>query len=707
MEKEVDKKLRKPDPKRTGNSVTGKPLDKINTNPQLEVKEQQEEAEVLSIIEQLEELMHLDLEEEGLLLDEALDIQQRLKRARIMRRYERKIQRAKEISKKRIADQPHLRKRAFAKARQAVRTRLAGQVGADYQQLGPSEKIRIDKMLDTKTAMIKRIAQRLLPRVRTAEMKRLQSYIQGKKLDNAGQKEGRTVSESLKELGLNNSKDIQQAIRNVLENTYDPRLVSVKKNFSMNKLVEALDSMIDDKIEITAQCMHALEEKAAKTGIKLSTLTEVFARGYRSNRNPKLLPEQMGFARVNSFINKGKTYYTEDKDLVKPVYEMRKIGGKWQKVIIEEVKAPVPVKSKIDDLFEARAPGNPYVKPHVEKGSTKQTAWKASDKWGKIKYFGTDFKKAAEKHAFKEENELEEKRGLWDNIHAKRRRIEAGSGERMRKPGTKGAPTAQNFRDASKSVKEAYDVNDKHYKALTDLDLNTKNRDMTTQHDGYGPLNPLDESGSEPFWAKKAKMWNTTVEAAKAARCGNCAAFNQSPAIMKKMAEGLGPAASKIQDLANLGFCELFEFKCAGNRTCDKWLANGPIKEDESKATKVRKKLEVIDRKPPHTEFTKQAEIQKKIIDESFNIAFASGIGVTVTAKDLGMVAKSGFELHPSVVEETEEIVGEEVKTADKEPVVVPSHKDANGNTIPAKTVMRKKNSAIIKSGNVHDGEGD
>jgi hypothetical protein len=36
----------------------------------------------------------------------------------------------------------------------------------------------------------------------------------------------------------------------------------------------------------------------------------------------------------------------------------------------------------------------------------------------------------------------EGKRGLWDNIHAKQERIKNGSGERMRKPGSKGAPTA-------------------------------------------------------------------------------------------------------------------------------------------------------------------------------------------------------------------------------------------------------------------------
>lgn len=47
---------------------------------------------------------------------------------------------------------------------------------------------------------------------------------------------------------------------------------------------------------------------------------------------------------------------------------------------------------------------------------------------------------------------IQEKRGLWDNIHAKRERIKRGSGERMRKPGSKGAPTAQNFKDAQEEV---------------------------------------------------------------------------------------------------------------------------------------------------------------------------------------------------------------------------------------------------------------
>ena len=46
------------------------------------------------------------------------------------------------------------------------------------------------------------------------------------------------------------------------------------------------------------------------------------------------------------------------------------------------------------------------------------------------------------------------KPGLYANIQAKRKRIEAGSGEKMRKPGTKGAPTAAAFKAAAKTAKK-------------------------------------------------------------------------------------------------------------------------------------------------------------------------------------------------------------------------------------------------------------
>lgn len=46
------------------------------------------------------------------------------------------------------------------------------------------------------------------------------------------------------------------------------------------------------------------------------------------------------------------------------------------------------------------------------------------------------------------------KKGLYANIHAKRERIKAGSGEKMRKVGAKGAPTAKAFRESAKTAKK-------------------------------------------------------------------------------------------------------------------------------------------------------------------------------------------------------------------------------------------------------------
>jgi hypothetical protein len=46
------------------------------------------------------------------------------------------------------------------------------------------------------------------------------------------------------------------------------------------------------------------------------------------------------------------------------------------------------------------------------------------------------------------------KKGLYANIHAKQARIAAGSGEKMRSPGAKGAPTAKAFKESAKTDKK-------------------------------------------------------------------------------------------------------------------------------------------------------------------------------------------------------------------------------------------------------------
>ena len=68
--------------------------------------------------------------------------------------------------------------------------------------------------------------------------------------------------------------------------------------------------------------------------------------------------------------------------------------------------------------------------------------------------------------------------GLWDNIHAKRKRIKNGSGEKMKKPGSKGAPTDQDFKDASESVE------------LDEMSPADKKR-ISQMYDKKGNLTPL------------------------------------------------------------------------------------------------------------------------------------------------------------------------------------------------------------------------
>ena len=55
------------------------------------------------------------------------------------------------------------------------------------------------------------------------------------------------------------------------------------------------------------------------------------------------------------------------------------------------------------------------------------------------------------------------KKGLYANIHAKRKRIKKGSGEKMKKKGAKGRPTAKQFKRAAKTAKKRTSKKKKKY----------------------------------------------------------------------------------------------------------------------------------------------------------------------------------------------------------------------------------------------------
>jgi len=109
--------------------------------------------------------------------------------------------------------------------------------------------------------------------------------------------------------------------------------------------------------------------------------------------------------------------------------------------------------------------------------------------------------------------------------------------------------------------------------ATQDITVNLKNRGKAIDSAAYGPENPaLPNTG---FWKEKADEWEVSIKDAKTSRCGNCSAFNQEKSMLDCIAKGIGEEGDPwaMIDAGDLGYCEIFDFKCAASRTCDAWVA--------------------------------------------------------------------------------------------------------------------------------------
>ena len=108
-------------------------------------------------------------------------------------------------------------------------------------------------------------------------------------------------------------------------------------------------------------------------------------------------------------------------------------------------------------------------------------------------------------------------------------------------------------------------ANDSCPEATQDVTLNLKNREKAITKAAYGPENP--KLPNTEFWMRKAEKWDVSAKDAKMSRCGNCSAFNQDEEMLDCIAKGIGS-----EDVEDLGYCEIFDFKCAASRTCDAWI---------------------------------------------------------------------------------------------------------------------------------------
>jgi hypothetical protein len=146
-------------------------------------------------------------------------------------------------------------------------------------------------------------------------------------------------------------------------------------------------------------------------------------------------------------------------------------------------------------------------------------------------------------------------------------------------------------------IKEAETENYKCPLATRDIKTNLKNRNWAFANVGYGPANPYDETNNQTFWLRKTVIWNTDLDEAKGMRCMNCAAFVQTKQMLECIKEGIALTSTaeksgyedEFIEAAQLGFCQLLHFKCAGARTCDAWAVGGPIIDETEENTYERK----------------------------------------------------------------------------------------------------------------------
>jgi nicotinic acid mononucleotide adenylyltransferase len=328
----------------------------------------------------------VDMEEDR----KPLSIQQRQQRARQMKRLAPKLARSRKLKAKRLADVDTLKKRAAKLAKNIVRKKVTGERGADYKNLGTAEKITIDKLVIKKSALINKLAKKLLPKVRKSEQERLKmarstkseefnidelfeaTVTQDKDIkDREGtqpKKYFKDLSKSTKEkrdasfkAGKKASDDDPKAYKPApgdaeAKTKPSKHTLKYKKMFGEKSELqkardeigkekksdkEKFDRMQDqarlrdtvkknqqtEEYELSEDASASLKKKSEKSGIPYSTLKKVYDRGmaaWKTGHRPGATQQQWGFARVNSFITKGKgTWGGADKDLAKGVKEER------------------------------------------------------------------------------------------------------------------------------------------------------------------------------------------------------------------------------------------------------------------------------------------------------------------------------------------------------------------------------------------------
>ena len=304
--------------------------------------------------------------EETVLEGAVLGVKQRMLRGIQAKKNKAKLALARKIAKERMAKGPALKRRAQKIARKLMRVRTAGKRAKAYNTLSIADKIALDRLVKDKSKIISAIAGRVIPKVRTREVQRLagiapqqrakvpmmMSYDPAEMVARPSEKKDPSKQRRQTEYYRKPIEDsgldvdfIDGLYNKILNERQDAIPVTLRgyREANTKDKQKALDMPIKQQtpsqkksqttptatsvVEITAKEDKALQEKAEASGVSVDILRQIFQRGMKAanqKRPPGMTNQQNAFARIASFLNKGKAYQKEDADLAKMVEKVKK-----------------------------------------------------------------------------------------------------------------------------------------------------------------------------------------------------------------------------------------------------------------------------------------------------------------------------------------------------------------------------------------------
>lgn len=218
-------------------------------------------------LDSLDEEIAQDLEEEFQQLSERkpLTVAQRIAIGRRMKRLAPRIKMARKRLAKRMADSNRLMRRSRKAALKIIRKRFAGKQGQNYGNLSPSAKMGVDRIIQKKLPLIGKLAKRLMPRVRKAEIERLKRARMGPTPKKTARPPVKRVS---KELGHTQSESFNESFKTHLE----------------------VDMILEDEDKDTNLKLMSMLRQAFRNPQERLLVIRALKGGEKSLKNPKLRP---------------------------------------------------------------------------------------------------------------------------------------------------------------------------------------------------------------------------------------------------------------------------------------------------------------------------------------------------------------------------------------------------------------------------------